>query len=162
MKNRVTLRQLVAVLTGGFLGTMTRYLFSLAIQQALGKGWPYDILLINITGALLIALISTLAETTMLIGPTRRLFLVTGFLGAYTTFSSLALGMLNLLNGGATLPAFLYLLASLLGGLFAIVLGVRLGQGGVYWLKKRQRRRSTGFPTISPSNERMLEEEHRV
>ncbi|GHO73360.1 putative fluoride ion transporter CrcB 2 [Ktedonobacter sp. SOSP1-85] len=162
MKNRVTLRQLVAVLTGGFLGTMTRYLLSLAIQQALGKGWPFDILLINITGALLIALISTLAETTMLLGPTRRLFLVTGFLGAYTTFSSLALGTLNLLNGGATLPAFLYLLTSLLGGLFAIVLGVRLGQGGVSWLKKRQRMRSLGLYNTTHSDERVLEEEHRV
>lgn len=161
MKNTVTLRQLVAVLTGGFLGTMTRYLLSLAIQQSLGKGWPYDILLINVTGAVLIALISTLDEMTMLIGPMRRLFLVTGFLGAYTTFSSLALGTLNLLNGGAVLPAFLYLLASLLGGLFAIVLGVRLGQGGVYWLKKRQRIRNAEFATIPPSKEQLLEE-HRI
>lgn len=134
MQNKITTgRQLLAVLCGGFFGTVTRYLLSLLLQQAWERNWPYDILLINITGALLIALFSTLADTTTLIGPTRRLFLVTGFLGAYTTFSSLALGAVNLIDGGETLSAFLYLLLSAFGGLLAVGVGLRLGQ----WCTKR-------------------------
>jgi fluoride ion exporter CrcB/FEX len=55
-------RQLCAVLCGGFCGTVTRYWLSQLIQAHLGKSWPYDIFLINITGALLLAFITTLAD----------------------------------------------------------------------------------------------------
>src|SRR5438105_15435965 len=85
-------RRLIAVLCGGFCGTITRYLLSGLIQSYLGKAWPYDILFINVTGAFILSFATTLAETTLLVGPTRRLFINVGFLGAYTTFSSLALG----------------------------------------------------------------------
>lgn len=121
-------RRLLAVLVGGFFGTLIRYSLSMLIQAWLGANWPYDILLINLTGACLLALLTTLAETTMLIGPTRRLLLTTGFLGAYTTFSSLALGDVLLLDKGAWLLALVYLILSLGGGLVMIWLGNQLGQ----------------------------------
>ena len=116
-------RRIIAVLCGGFCGTIARYLLSLFIQSHLGKAWPYDILLINVTGAFLLALITTLADATILIGPTRRLFINVGFLGAYTTFSSLALGDVLLFSAGQWLPALLYLTASLVGGMLAVLLG---------------------------------------
>ncbi len=121
-------RRLIAVICGGFCGTITRYLLSLAIQSWLGKGWPYDILLINISGALLLALVTTLADATFLVGPTRRLFINVGFLGAYTTFSSLALGNVLLTAGQQWLPAFLYLACSIVGGMGAIGAGNVLGR----------------------------------
>lgn len=121
-------RRILAVLCGGFLGTLARYTLSLGIQNWLGKGWPYDILLINLSGALLLALVTTLAEATFLVGPTRRLFINTGFMGAYTTFSSLALGEVLLLSKGQLVPALLYLALSLFGGLCAVLLGDWLGQ----------------------------------
>ena len=121
-------RSILAVLCGGFLGTLARYFLSITIQGWLGKSWPYDILLINLSGALFLALVSTLADATFLIGPTKRLFINTGFMGAYTTFSSLALGDVLLLNKDQLLPALLYLVVSLLGGLCAVLLGDWLGQ----------------------------------
>lgn len=121
-------RCILAVLCGGFLGTLVRYFVSIAVQGWLGKNWPYDILAINLTGALLLALVSTLADATFLVGPTRRLFINTGFMGAYTTFSSLALGDILLFSKGQILPALLYLVLSLLGGLGAVLLGDWLGQ----------------------------------
>jgi len=121
-------RRLLAVLCGGFLGTLARYFLSMLVQSWLGKGWPYDILLINLTGALLLALVSTLADETFLVGPTRRLLLNTGFMGAYTTFSSLALGDVLLFGKGELVPALLYLVLSLLGGLVMVVLGDWFGQ----------------------------------
>ncbi|MBA2679419.1 MAG: CrcB family protein [Ktedonobacteraceae bacterium] len=121
-------RRVGAILAGGFLGATARYLLSILIQSYLGKGWPYDILLINITGALALAFITTLADATFLIGPTRRLFINVGFLGAYTTFSSLALGDVRLFASGDILPALVYLCASILGGLIAVLISDWLGQ----------------------------------
>ncbi len=121
-------RRILAVFLGGFLGTIARYLLSQLIQSYLGKGWPYDILLINLTGAFFLALFTTLADAAMFIGPTRRLFLNVGFLGAYTTFSSLALGDVLLSANGQWLPAFLYLFFSITGGIFAVMLGIWSGQ----------------------------------
>ena len=123
-----TSRRILAVLGGGFCGTLARYFVSMDIQNWLGKSWPYDILLVNLTGALLLAFVTMLADATFLVGPTRRLFLTTGFLGAYTTFSSLALGDVLLFGQGAWLLALLYILLSLVGGIAAILAGDWLGQ----------------------------------
>lgn len=121
-------RRILAVFCGGFLGTLARYSLSITIQGWLGKGWPYDILLINLTGALLLAFVTTLADATFLVGPTRRLLINTGFMGAYTTFSSLALGDILLFSKWQIAPALLYLFLSLLGGICAVLLGDWLGQ----------------------------------
>jgi len=121
-------RRMGAVLAGGFCGTVVRYLFSLFIQGYLGKGWPYDIFIINITGALVLAFVTVLADATFLIGPTRRLLINVGFFGAYTTFSSLALGDVLLFTGGKTFLALLYVFLSLFGGVLAVMLGDWLGQ----------------------------------
>jgi CrcB protein len=124
-------RSILAVLCGGALGTLARYGLSLVVQGWLGKGWPYDILLINLSGTLLLSLVSTLADASLLIGPTRRLLINTGFMGAYTTFSSLALGDILLFNKGQLLPALLYLLLSIAGGLGAVLLGEWVGRAMV-------------------------------
>jgi CrcB protein len=128
-------RQLSAVLCGGFCGTITRYWLSQLIQAHLGKGWPYDIFLINITGALLLAFITTLADATFLIGPTRRLFINVGFLGAYTTFSSLALGDVQLMTAGHWFSALSYLFMSVVIGILAVLCGKMLGQWVINWIK---------------------------
>ena len=115
------------VLCGGFCGTITCYALNTLIQVWLGKGWPYDLLLINVTGALLLAFVTTLADATFLVGPTRRLFINVGFLGAYTTFSSLALSDDLLFSNGKFLLALLFLALSMIGGVFAVLLGDWLG-----------------------------------
>ncbi len=151
-----TSRRILAVLGGGFFGTITRYLLSMAIQSWLGKNWPFDILIINLTGALALALITTLADDTTLIGPTRRLFINVGFLGAYTTFSTLTLGDVVLASKQQWLLAILYLLASIIGGLLAIWLGDLIGQRAlrtkrrfVQQVKATARTRTQGLPEIS-------------
>lgn len=144
-------RRLGAVVLGGFCGTLARAWLSPLLQGWFGKSWPYDILLINLSGALALALATMLAEATFLIGPTRRLLITVGFLGAYTTFSSLALGDVLLLAAGRWLEAGLYLLLSLGGGLAAVWLGTWLGEGCLavrrWWHQRQPRaRRSTGQP----------------
>jgi CrcB protein len=129
-------RRIGAVLGGGFCGTIMRYLLTGLIQSYLGKNWPYDILFVNLTGALLLAFLTDLAEASFLIGPTRRLWLNVGFLGAYTTFSSLTLGDVLLDSSGKYLGALTYLLLSMAGGVVAVLLGDALGQ----WCIARARR----------------------
>jgi protein CrcB len=145
---RVTRRQLAAVVGGGFCGTLARYGVSTVIQAWLGKAWPYDILLINVTGALLLAFCTSLADATILIGPTRRLFITVGLLGAYTTFSSLTLGDVLLLEQRQWVPAVWYLALSLGGGILAVLIGNVLGQ----WLIKKVR------PTLLSNVTRKLTE----
>lgn len=152
-----TRRRIIAVLIGGFVGTVTRYLLSIAIQSWLGKNWPYDILIINVTGALALALVTTLADDTVLIGPTRRLFINVGFLGAYTTFSTLTLGGVLLASKQQWLLAALYLFASIMGGVLAVWLGDWLGQLGLHTrrhfiqqAKATLRKRTHNLPALSP------------
>lgn len=114
-----------------------RYLLSMLIQSSLGKSWPYDILCINVTGAFVLAFITTLADASVLIGPTRRLVINVGFLGAYTTFSSLVLGDVLLFANGEWLLALLYVFLSIGGGVVAVLAGDVLGQWCVKQTKKR-------------------------
>jgi CrcB protein len=149
-----TRRRWLAVLGGGFLGAITRYLLSAAMQASLGKAWPYDIFVINLTGAFVLALVTVLADATTLVGPTRRLFINVGFLGAYTTFSSLALGDVLLLGQAHWLAASIYLVLSIPGGLLLALLGetagrwfVTLGRRFSARAQARQQRRSAHMPS---------------
>ena len=132
-------RQLFAVACGGFCGTISRYWLSIGIQSVLGKGWPYDILIINVTGAFILSFVTTLADATFLVGPTRRLFINVGFLGAYTTFSSFVLGDVLLVLHGNWFSALLYILVSLLGGIIAVIFADLSGQ----WVVARVHHPST-------------------
>jgi len=120
-------RRIMAVLAGGFLGTITRYLLSVLVQGWLGKSLPYDIFFINISGAFALAFITTLAEAAFFIGPTRRLFINVGFLGAYTTFSSLALGDVQLFASSHMFAAVFYLFLSIFCGVVAVIIGEYAG-----------------------------------
>jgi fluoride exporter len=143
-------RRIIAVLIGGFLGTISRYLLSQWLQGLLGKDLPYDILLINITGAFVLAFVTVLADKT-LIGPTRRLFINVGFLGAYTTFSSMALGCVLLLEADQWMAGLLYLFFSFDGGVLAVWLGDWLGQQFCTYVRVRQPEHLPSFPAWHPT-----------
>jgi CrcB protein len=143
-------RRLLAAFCGGFFGAIARYLLSSVIQTCAGKGWPYDILIINLSGALILALVTTIAEATSLVGPTRRLFINVGFLGSYTTFSTFALGDVQLFSKGQWLPALLYVIFSILGGVLLVMLGDVLGQSSIRLARcAKQKSTSQTPPTFS-------------
>lgn len=123
------MRRVILVFAGGFCGTLARYLLSaplLALAQRIlpgGASFPYDILAINLTGALALGLLYGLVERGAAISPDVRLTLGTGFLGAYTTFSSFVVGGDKLVASGNPNAGTLYLLGS-------IVLGVGAAHAG--------------------------------
>ena len=116
-------------LAAGFLaGGYARYFLTARLAQALGPAFPYGTLAVNLSGCLAIGFIDALAEGRKLVSPEARLLLVTGFCGAYTTFSALILETSDLLGSGQTARALLNYLGSGLGGFLLFRLGAWLGR----------------------------------
>jgi len=116
------------VAAGGVFGALARYGLGLVIPAP--NAWPLPILVINLSGALALgALLEGLSRRGPDVGHRRvlRLALGTGFLGAYTTYSTLALDAVHLFTAGEAPGAAGYLAASLLGGAAATTVGIWLG-----------------------------------
>jgi CrcB protein len=115
---------ILAVSLGGILGANARYLVSVYVAERFGTAFPYGTLLINVSGSLVIGFILTLATERYSIDPIWRLFFATGFLGAYTTFSSYTFEAAELMRGGEYGLAFLYLFGSVLAGMIGVFAGI--------------------------------------
>ena len=109
---------------GGILGANARYLVSLYIAERFGTAFPYGTFLINVTGSLVIGFFLTLATERLPIDPLWRLFFATGFLGAYTTFSTYTYEAALLLRAGEYGPALVYLFGSVLVGMLGVFAGM--------------------------------------
>jgi CrcB protein len=112
----------------GASGAVTRYLLGRFIAEQSGSQFPWGTLIINITGAFLIGLVFALTAQKF-ISPALQSILATGFLGGYTTFSTMNWEGFQLARGGSTVQCFLYLGGSFILGLMAEVLGMTIGRG---------------------------------
>jgi CrcB protein len=113
---------LVAV--GGVLGAVARFAVASAFTRKLGTGWPYGTLFINITGCFLIAVFLTAAsERYPDMHPGWRYLFPTGFVGAYTTFSTYEFETHRLVQVGQVPGAVGYVLASNVLGFAAVLVG---------------------------------------
>ncbi len=120
--------RVLLVAVGGALGSVARYGVGAAAAQLLGPGFPWGTLLVNLTGSFLIALVMHLALTGTAISLEMRIFLTTGIMGGFTTYSSFNYETLALLNQRAYGLAGLNLAATVLGCLVAGVLGLGAGR----------------------------------
>jgi fluoride exporter len=111
------------VAAGGILGSVARYVASLLIPVV--SGFPFATLFVNITGSFIIGLYSTLSgpDGRMFASTRQRQFVMTGFCGGYTTFSSFSLETVRLLRGGISHTALLYIAVSVVTWLVAVWLG---------------------------------------
>lgn len=119
----------LAVGAGAFVGANLRYLIANWSVDAWGDGFPYGTLIINVSGAFVIGLLLSAFATRAGIHPNIRLFLVTGFLGGYTTFSTYTWEAFALASDGALLRGLLYVLGSNILGLAGVWLGAKLSTG---------------------------------
>lgn len=123
---------IIGLMLGGALGTLARYLVTLASQSLLTSSFPLGTILVNVIGCYLIALLTGLRHGGLL-PPAWYFTLGTGFLGAFTTFSTFALEGHALGQEGVWNRCALYVLANLVLGYFALILGrataARLGAG---------------------------------
>ena len=121
---RQRLTTLAAVGSGGFLGANARYFVGLWAAATWGTLFPWGTLLINVVGSFVLGFYLTFVTERFTGRSTTRLLLATGFLGAFTTFSTFSYETIQLLAQGATMVALAYMAASLLLGLTAVVVGL--------------------------------------
>jgi CrcB protein len=115
------------VALGGALGALARYAAGVWIYERLGTRFPYGTFAINVTGCFLIGLSLTVLDAHMDLSPAWRLAIPTGFIGAYTTFSTFEYETLRAAQHGQMGTAVLYFGSSLALGLLAVWLGMVLG-----------------------------------
>lgn len=107
---------------GGALGTLARYALNGAIANH-APTFPLGTMIVNITGCFVIGLLAPLT-----LRPEWRLFLLVGFCGGYTTFSSFGLQTLDLARDGEWLYVALNVLGSNALGLLAVYVGLVCGR----------------------------------
>ena len=115
------------VFVGGGLGAMARHGVNRAGLALLGPGFPWWTIAVNVLGSFLIGLLAGLfgaLET----GHNARLFLTTGFLGGFTTFSAFSLDALTLWERGAAVEAGLYVGGSVIASLIAAAAGLMISR----------------------------------
>lgn len=119
---------------GGFAGSVARYLLGgWLLHHTAQARFPWSTFAVNVAGCLVIGVLAGLAERHSMFGPNLRLFLFTGLLGGFTTFSAFGLETLFLLRRGETGVAAAYVAGSVLLGLAAVWMGLRcvdLTRGG--------------------------------
>ncbi|MER9306178.1 fluoride efflux transporter CrcB [Mesorhizobium sp. M0293] len=118
---------LLLVMVGGGIGAGIRHLTNTGALRLVGPNYPWGTMAINIVGSfamgLFIAILARRGGSNEL-----RLFVATGILGGFTTFSAFSLDFATLWERGATLPAFGYALASVIGAIIALFLGLWLAR----------------------------------
>ena len=115
------------VFVGGGLGSLTRHAVNRAGLAMFGPGFPWWTFAVNVAGSFAIGLLAGLFggfET----GNNARLFLITGFLGGFTTFSAFSLDALTLWERGAAMQAGFYVLGSVILSLIAAAVGLMLSR----------------------------------
>lgn len=116
---------LLAVGLGSFIGGIARYLLSLPLPIKLGTHFPWATFAVNILGCFAIGLVYAIFEKG-LISTEWRLFLATGILGGFTTFSAFSYETVFLFRSGLALQAGLYVVGSISLGLLATWLAYRM------------------------------------
>jgi CrcB protein len=118
----------LVVAVGGALGAMSRYAVALVVATFWTFDFPLATLLINVSGSLILGFFSTLAAERIAIDPLWRLLVATGFVGAYTTFSTFEFETQRLTESGAVGWALLNVLTSVVAGFAAVQLGVMVAR----------------------------------
>ncbi len=118
------IKTLLLIGTGGFLGSISRFLASRIMQNNFPSSFPYGTFLVNIAGCFLIGLVYSLSDRGALLNPGWKMFLAVGFCGGFTTFSTFANENLMMLRDGDFFHFALYTGLSIFLGIAATFAGV--------------------------------------
>jgi fluoride exporter len=122
---RVDRRELVAIFAGGFAGAVARAEVAQVLPADPGR-WPWPTFMINVIGAFLLGYFTTRLQERLPLSSYRRPLLGTGLCGALTTFSTMQIELLDMLDAGDIVLAPAYALTSVVAGFAAVALATNL------------------------------------
>ncbi|MCC2111757.1 MAG: fluoride efflux transporter CrcB [Hyphomicrobiales bacterium] len=120
------MQHLLVVAAGGAAGAALRHLVNLWTLRALGPGFPWGTLTVNLLGSLMMGVFIELLALKFQGSTNLRLLVATGMLGGFTTFSAFSLDLVVMIERGATATAAAYIGTSVIGGVIGLFLGLRL------------------------------------
>lgn len=110
----------------GAAGTLARYALQGAVQYRTGSSFPTGTLVVNVLGCFVLGGIGRFALQHLSFPPDLRVGIMVGFVGAFTTFSTFSWEIVLMLQDGERTRAGAYLVLSVVGGLLAVLSGMRL------------------------------------
>ncbi len=129
MIQQTEIRNCIAISLGAIAGALSRYYLTLWFSDRFGVSFPYGTFFINISGCFAMGFFTTFAlNNVTIISSEVRLLVATGFLGAYTTFSTYGLDTVGLLRNSTILTATFYWAGSAILGIICVQLGVILAR----------------------------------
>jgi CrcB protein len=122
------LYKLLALSLAGAIGTLCRYGLSGLVQKSVSAPFPWGTFSVNAIGCFIFGFVWTLSAERMYISSDIRVFILTGFLGAFTTFSAFIFETDQLMESGQFLLVGINILGGIAAGLVAYVIGAFLGR----------------------------------
>ena len=119
---------LLFIAVGGAFGAVSRYLVQGWVQDLAGGRFPWGTLAVNVSGSFALGLVFALAMDRAILAPEIRVPLMVGFIGSYTTFSTLMLESWTLVEEGDIAHMLFNLAGSVVIGMIAVVAGLALGR----------------------------------
>lgn len=112
----------------GAAGTLARYGMQGLVQFRTGAEFPTGTLAVNVLGSFLLAAVGRYSLEHLWVPPDWRFAITVGFFGAFTTFSTFGWETAHMLEDAEWMKAALYVGASVLGGLLAVIAGLRIAE----------------------------------
>lgn len=122
---------IAAIAAGGAIGALMRHGVNVASVKLMGHGFPYGTLTVNIVGSFIMGALVVLFAHLWQPSEALRVFLITGILGAFTTFSTFSLDFVNLFERGEYIHSGIYLGASVILSIAALFAGMAIVRGVV-------------------------------
>lgn len=119
---------LLLVAAGGAIGASLRHLSGVAALRIMGAGFPWGTFFVNVFGSFIMGLFIAWMVKKTGVSNEMRLFVATGILGGFTTFSAFSLDVANMIERGAMSSAFIYIAASVVISLVAVFIGLWFGR----------------------------------
>ena len=117
-----------ALASGGALGTVARFAMSHQIYQTFGRNFAWGTLSVNVVGSFLMGFLAILLVDKLGVSHEWRMFIMVGFLGAFTTFSTFSFETMQYIQVGEINKAFFNMALSLVSCLLAVWLGMLAGR----------------------------------
>lgn len=122
------MNMVLAIAFGGAIGALGRHFVNVGVATWIGLGIPWGTLIVNIVGSFAMGVLVHIMAMTWTVTPEVRALLTVGGLGAFTTFSTFSLDVVVLYERGQVMFAAGYVLASVVGAIGALFIGLRLAR----------------------------------